>query len=715
MGTVALEESKIDDPTALRRIISAAQPCQSHVGRMMDASRAHAHIFAGIEKKSHSVAKKERDRQLQLQREYQTAWEVAAVRSLQLPALRTLAPSFTKTADEGSADMGGTVIGGAGYNTIIGMVPTADTVRRIADDDELISSFRPYRIDALRAARQAAATEDSAPHPDDARHLEPTLRTLSTKHLVDAAAISDEIAQKYWATASAFLDAGVPEEGDLAACSRAVSLAEAQQPACTNASRRVASKGTSSFLTTDRFKTSSGIPGVRQPDIGHYHLRYSQVEPRVVGGYMSPIEYAAPQKRQQEEVSSGTPEGLVEPQKSSVSVTLVMAESTKTFGVSTVAYKEQRATPIDTTTFSPTRSPPEVKGSHMFISKTARASPALCSPAKDLQYYPYADVRSTVKRSRCPVKFDVKLTERRHECMATSATVGMYNVATDISSHPHRLVCMDRDTGREGHWLNKPPAYQSVPEYIDVTNALNMVRPRRRVVTMAAQVPEDGHDERPKAPDNTVSIERDLNFPKSIFDQCEARRVRRFSTMVGRSTSAPLKSCEAPENVEFTQVTARTPCAIIHAKAPGHAPLHRPNPTEIGEVPNLRWVKPRTERTVDFGVVSTVSLPPLITKDLWYDTSNRKLVESRVKGNPMIETQVSREKRAKIFSTAGCGAHTVYNIDLPRRGKSVPVFEKQITKETQFCGHRLQSERWQRKYPRAPGPGHYNVSYRLVE
>ncbi|EAN85273.1 hypothetical protein, conserved, partial [Trypanosoma cruzi] len=96
MGTMVLEESKIDDPTALRRIISAAQPCQSHVGRMMDASRAHAHIFAGIEKKSHSVAKKERDRQLQLQREYQTAWEVAAVRSLQLPALRTLAPSFTK-------------------------------------------------------------------------------------------------------------------------------------------------------------------------------------------------------------------------------------------------------------------------------------------------------------------------------------------------------------------------------------------------------------------------------------------------------------------------------------------------------------------------------------------------------------------------------------------------------------------------------------------
>ncbi|RNF08351.1 uncharacterized protein Tco025E_07200 [Trypanosoma conorhini] len=711
---MALAESTMDDPTTLRRIMSAAKPYQSHVGRMMDASQAHAHLFTNTESKSQSVAKKERDRQLKLQREYQAAWEVAANRSLQLPALRTMAPSFTKTADEGCTDMGGTVIGGAGYNTIVAMVPTVDTVRRIADSDELISSFRPYRIDALRAARQAAAAEDSAPHPDDERHLEPTLRTLAAGHLMDVRAIPDDVVQENWATASAFAAASVLAEGEAPLPAHSVSPAEALLPTRVGSPRRAPPKGTSSFLTTRRFKSPSRIPGVRQPDIGHYHQRYTQVEPRVVGGYMSPRESAAPQTRPHHEDVSEPVESLAETQAPMTAATLTVAEGTKTLMASTLAYREQHAATLGASR-TRTRLPPVVRGSHMFVSKTQRSKSAFCSPAKDLDYYPYADVRSTVRRPRCPVKFDVHLNGRRHECVTTSATVGMYDLATDISIYPHRVVCMDRDTGRAGHWRNKPPAYQSAPEFVDVEEALKLVRPRTRVVTMAPQVPEAEQEERQKAPDTTVSIERDLNFPRSIFDHCEGKRVRQFATMVGRSASAPLQVHEAPETVEFTQVTPRTPCAIIHPTAPGHAPLHRPNPTEIGDVPNLRWVKPRTERTMDFGVVATASPSQLPTRDLWYDTSKRALVEPRVTGNPMIETQVSREKRAKIFSRAGCGAHAVYNIDLPQKGKSVPVFEKQITKETQFCGHRLQSERWLRKYPRAPGPGHYNVSYRLVE
>ncbi|ESL08469.1 hypothetical protein TRSC58_03828 [Trypanosoma rangeli SC58] len=711
---MVLAENAMDDPTTLRRIMSAAVPYQSHVGRMMDASRAHAHLFTSNESKSHSMAKKERDRQLKLQREYQAAWDVAADCRLRLPVLRTMAPSFTKTADEGSADMGGTVIGGAGYNTIIGMVPTVDTVKRIADSDELISSFRPYCIDALRAARQAAATEDSAPHPDDARRLEPTLHALAASHLMDIGAIPDDVIRNDWATASAFAAASVLEEGGLPVPACPVGPSDAGRPSRMGLLRRAPPTGTSSFLTTQRFKPPSRIPGVRQPDIGHYHQRYSQVEPRVVGGYMSLRESAAPQTRQKQKDASEAVDTTEKPQLAQTTPVLLMADSTKTSRGSTFVYKEQPAVPFEASR-TRTRLPPAAQGSYMFISKTQRSKPNFSSPAKDLEYYPYADVRSTVKRSRCPVKFDVNLNERRHDVVATSATVGMYDLAMDISSNPHRVVCMDRDTGRAGHWKSRPPAYQSAPEFVDVAGALKLVRPRARVVTMAPRVPEEDEGEQKKAPDTTVSIERDLNFPRNLFEQCQGKRVRQFATMVGRNVSAPLQSHEAPDNVEFTQVTARMPCTIIHPTAPGHAPLHRPNPTEIGDVPNLRWVKPRTERTTDFGVVSTVSPRQLSTRDLWYDTSRRALVEPRVQGDPMIETQVSREKRAKIFSTAGCGANAVYNIDIPRKGKLVPVFEKQITKETQFCGHRLQSERWLRNHSRAPGPGHYNVSYRVVE
>ncbi|RNF12370.1 hypothetical protein TraAM80_00382 [Trypanosoma rangeli] len=621
---------------------------------------------------------------------------------------------FTKTADEGCADMGGTVIGGAGYNTIVSMVPTVDTVKRIADSDELISSFRPYCIDALRAARQAATAEDSAPHPDDARHLEPTLHTLDASHLMDIGAIPDDVIRNDWATASAFVAASVLEEGELRAPACRVGPSAAGRPSRMGLPRRAPPTGTSSFLTTQRFKSPSRIPGVRQPDVGHYHQRYTQVEPRVVGGYMSLRESAAPQTRQQQEDTSEPVDTIEKVQLAQTIPGLQLADSTKTSRGSTFVYKDQSVVPIETSR-TPTRPPPAVQGSHMFVSKTQRSKPDFYSPAKDLDYYPYADVRSTVKRSRCPVKFDANLSERRRDIVATSAMVGMYNLAMDISNNPHRVVCMDRDTGRAGHWQSRPPAYQSVPEFVDVTGALELVRPRTRVVTMASQVPEEDQEEQKKAPDTTVSIERDLNFPRSLFEQCEGKRVPQFATMIGRNASALPQSHEAPENVEFTQVTARTPCAIIHPTAPGHAPLHRPNPTEIGDVPNLRWVKPRTERTTDFGMVSTISPRHLPTRDLWYDTSKRVLVEPRVQGNPMIETQVSREKRAKIFSTTGCGANAVYNIDIPQKGKSVPVFEKQITKETQFCGHRLQSERWLRNHIRAPGPGHYNVSYRLVE
>nr|CCC92652.1 unnamed protein product [Trypanosoma congolense IL3000] len=179
----------------------------------------------------------------------------------------------------------------------------------------------------------------------------------------------------------------------------------------------------------------------------------------------------------------------------------------------------------------------------------------------------------------------------------------------------------------------------------------------------------------------------------------------RGRTACVRPTGVP----EAPENINLSCVTKRSVAVYINPTTPGHIPLHHPNSGELGDVPNYKWVKPTTERSA---TVNTGSRPPAITPlmhDLCYDTTKRDLVEPRVVGDPMIEMHVSREKRAQLFNTSGCGAQAVYDVDIPYRCKSIPLFERQITKETQFCGHRLQSERWMRKNPRAPGPGHYKV------
>ncbi|ORC92826.1 uncharacterized protein TM35_000021520 [Trypanosoma theileri] len=739
---MALTETAVDDPKTLRRIMAAAQPSQSHVGRMMDASRAHAHMITGSPLKTYSAARKERDRMLLLQREQQAAWDVAAQRKLLLPELRTLAPSFTKTADEGHRDLGGTKIGGAGYNTIVGMIPTIETIKQIADDDELISSFRPYRIDALRAARLAEAAKESAPHPDDTRQLEPTLCALAANRLIDVAAIPDDVARDHWTAASVFAATNIMDE-------TMVTTQPSTQPAETicplsarslhlddgTSEKQSPPTGTSSFLTTERFKTPRKLPGVRQPDIGFYHVRYTQVEPRVVGGYMEARESAAPQKsRASSTENEKSVERDTDSQKTPPHGATMVMEGTKDNNFMATTFKSLSATrgavPIPDTaaptpapeSSTPRKTTPGVQGSSMFLSKTPRSLPSTCSAAKDLDYFPYADVRSTVKRTPCPVKFDVTLNERRHECMSSNATVGMYNLAGDISQHPHRVVCMDRESSRAAHWLNKPPPYQQSPEFVSVDDALNLVRPRTRVVWMAPQVSLDEQQRQQqqsiqKAPNTTVSIECDPNFPRRLFDHCEAKKIPRFATMMGRPITTLQRVPEAPMEVELKHVEKSIPAVSIHPTAPGHAPLHNPHPTEIGEIPNLKWVKPRRDRTTDFGNPYSTLPPPTLPRahDLSYDTSKRALVEPRLTGNPMMETQVSREKRAKIFATSGCGAPVVYDVNQQQPSKLVPVFEKQITKETQFCGHRLQSERWQRKNPRAPGPGHYDVSYRLVE
>lgn len=698
-------DNALDDVQMLNRIVTTIQPSLSRVGCSIDKSDAFLRR-AGISQNVQSVGKKERERLLQLQRESQKAWDVAAEFRLVLPELRTMAPSCTKAAADVNNDLGGTIIEGAGYNTIVDMVPTAETIKHIADNDELISSFRPYRIDALRTARMAQKTTENAPHPDDARQLETTLFMLPANRLIDADAVSDAVGREHWTTASEF-NAAILPEAQLSATANGMGATTLSGRA--KSPRETGRSVSPSFKRAKRFHDGSSLPGVWHPELGHYHLRFSQVEPRVTGGYIAPPRTRTVKEEEQpEELSLSRPKTVFDCQTPSIHG----AESVRDFAVS-VTYRVSEPAFVVRERLAPANT-----GSYFFTSKTPRSVASARSAAADLDYFPYADVRSTVKRVRCPAKFAFTVTERKREAVAAAAAVGMYDVGGDIAHNPHRIVAMDRESTREKHWLNKVPPYRAVPDVADVDNALNAVRRRTRNVLMAPRLSTEEQlekQQRMKNVDRSVSIERDTSFPRGMFDRCDAPRVRQFSRMKGRSSFAPTSVApEAPENVNLAPVTKRSVAVYINPKAPGHTPLHQPNPAEIGEVPNYKWVKPTTERAAK---INGSSRPPAtwqVMHDLCYDTSNRRLVEPRVVGNPMIETHVSREKRARLFNTGGCGAQAVYNVDIPYKCKSVPLFERQITKETQFCGHRLQSERWERKNPRAPGPGHYNVSYNMT-
>lgn len=104
---------------------------------------------------------------------------------MQIAELNTLPPSFTAAAaaegnnnsnytkkksyrndSKNASGMEVNKLQNAGYATLIGLCPTSVNINQIDDKDELISSFRAYRVDALRAKRDEALRSLAAPHPD---------------------------------------------------------------------------------------------------------------------------------------------------------------------------------------------------------------------------------------------------------------------------------------------------------------------------------------------------------------------------------------------------------------------------------------------------------------------------------------------------------------------------------------------------------------------
>nr|CCC92653.1 unnamed protein product [Trypanosoma congolense IL3000] len=461
---MTLGDSAVDDPQTLYRLVSSAQPSLSRVGCAIDTSDAFFRR-AGISRKIQSVGKQERERLVQLQRECQKAWDVAAECRLILPELRTMAPSCTKAANDGNNELGGTIIEGVGYNTIVDMIPTAETIQHIEENDELISSFRPYLIDALRAERSAKKTSEDAPHPDDTRQLETTLVTFPGNRLIDFEAVNVEAAEcQQWAAGSTFTAAIIPEDQLVTFPMGPKAAAHSTRGKSLRSGLRSA---TPTFRRAQRFHDGNLLPGVRHPELGHYHLRFSQVEPRVVGGYIARQRPPTPETPVVEETFQDIKKVVENPTSS-----IHGAESVKDFTVSVTCRAPENVYIMRE------RLPPPKAGSWVFRSKALRSDAGTQSAAKDLEYFPYADVRSTVKRSRCPATFAYTVTERRREAVAAAATVGMYDIVGDIAQNPHRIVCMDRESTREKHWLNKAPPHTMAPDFADVDKAVRAVKQR---------------------------------------------------------------------------------------------------------------------------------------------------------------------------------------------------------------------------------------------
>ncbi|KPA74136.1 hypothetical protein ABB37_09410 [Leptomonas pyrrhocoris] len=698
---------------------------------------------------------------------------------LHIPALPTMAPSMTAAADDGTESLGGTKIGGddRGYVTLIGAVPTFATTRKIEDNYELISSFRAYRTDAQRMERQAALRDFSAPHPDLLEQLAPLIqqrRASRPLEVVDVETLPYGLRQAYAAQQQArslpAVDAQSPDNAGMMKMEEEIPgatmpVAAAMENATGSPSGPL--PGTWPFtcqgrVEADRVKSLNYLPGYRQPAVGQYHVRYGVVEPRVTGGYVMPQAPAPSLTRAAAQPPNADgrqgDEGAVEERRQDASVNgdgdrygadavfgLTMRDDVTSIAGARHGTERSGEDDSNARRNIPISHGENVKGSSMFLSQVPRqVSHGTAAP--DVYYWPYPDARSTAKRTPCLVQLDVLPTQRRREPLVSGVPASVYEVSEDIAANQPRTVTMDRTTGRGTHWYGRAPPPTN-GELLDVDQALRATRAKERAATLPPRTREG--DGRPRssnhndtlAPggasvgDTAVSVEHNLNYPRSLIgDAAQLARVRDFGKVPSRAErearatlgltvayqgdddGAYDQSAEAEDGrSEWTEARSRS--AIIHSSAPGHNDMHASNPTELGEVPSLALTKPRVGCVTDLGKGSARPVHMVPLHDLTYDVDGGyALTGGRVKGTPSIGKVVTRQQ-AGGQGAKGCGASVMYDPTnyLSPTVKLVPDFEKQITKEREFRGHRVQSERYTRLFPAAPGPGHYTVNYSLVE
>ncbi|GET89589.1 hypothetical protein, conserved [Leishmania tarentolae] len=801
--------STLDDQRLLCRLIKSAKSAHSTLGRALDTTLSNQR-FGGAEMEPSALAMnwRERKRQMRLQQEMQAACDSIHLRAtgkqraqrdgvlgasatgtapsaaaastlsaagttvgstadqsrLFIPALPTMAPSMTAAADDGTEALGGTKIGGAdrGYVTLIGAVPTYHTTRLIEDNYELISSFRAYRTDALRAEQQTAFRDVSAPHPDLLQQLAPLVQqeqggqTGPHHLLVDQETLPYHLRQRYTQARASQSAAGarIDEASDGGEHAAAHSSGSPPQAAGT-ATMTAGAKGTWAFTCQGR-PTITGEPysgpvvgagdnggkesyrrrpiGHRKACLGQYHVRYTVVEPRVVGGYVAP--HAPLVGKQQQDDEKARQDGASEEAFHHANT---MGDDGSSVGhvredlLMTMSGHGSHNVGADASARRGGNTHGRnIKGSSMFISESPRQM-SHGTAAPDVFYWPYPDVRSTVKRVPCHVHLYNPTTHRRREPLVSGVPASVYEVCGDIAANQPRTVTMDRTTGRDMHWYRRAPP-KALGEPLDVDEALRATRPKERAATLPPRVHTSDSIKDPSRAladvDTSVSVERNLAYPPSFiggaaqldytrdFRKVLSREQREALAMrhIGSGAGNGVLPGEAEGACEWTQ--RRSHSVVIHPRAPGHQPLHAPNATELGNVPSLALTKPRQGCTTDLGKGKARPTNLLPLHDLTYDPDpGYVLTGPRVKGTPSISRTVTRQQERLRTAEKGCGAAVMYDLTdyLTPRVKSVPDFEKQITKEREFRGHRVQSERYLRLFSSAPGPGHYTVNYKLVE
>jgi hypothetical protein len=788
--------SALDDPNLLSNLVKSAKSAHSSLGRALDTTLSHQRFGAEIEPNALTMNRLEHERQLRLQLEMQRACgdpsmnvggktsvkstntgsgggggapsslflpPPSHIGQLHIPALPTMAPSMTAAADDGTESLGGTKIGSAdrGYITLIGAVPTFATTRQIEDNYELISSFRAYRTDAQRMERQAALRDVSAPHPDLLKQLTPLFQQRGASPrpaLVDVETLPYSLRQAYAAQqlqqthalpAVEGVDASAVQDGEKNDSATKVSVGEI----AANSPPSGPPNGTWSFTcqgrtAADRVKSLNYLPGQRQPVVGQYYVRYGMVEPRVTGGYVTPqtpapshSAYTAAQLSNADETAAereGRPDTAVNEDCASVFGQTLRDDVASLAGDrhGTERSGDDASTIQQRLPFLPGEN---VKGSSMFISQVPRqASHGTAAP--DVCYWPYPDVRSTAKRVPCLVQLSVPETQRRRAPLVSGVPASVYDVCGDIVANQPRTVTMDRTTGRGTHWYGRAPPITH-GEALDVDKALLATWAKERAAVLPPRTSEDSVLPGGPAGDTSVSVERNLDYPRSLMgDAAQLSHVRDFGKVPSRaerearaklgltvayqgddtvayspSMRGGMDEAEEEDAREWTKARSRS--AIIHPSAPGHQDLRSQSATELGDVPSVALTKPRVGCATNLGKGSPRPAHMAPLHDLTYDTDRGyALTGGRVKGTPSIGRTVTRQHAGRN-DTEGCGAKVMYNPTdyLTPAVKSVPDFEKQITKEHEFRGHRVQSERYMRLFPAAPGPGHYTVNYSQVE
>ncbi|EPY16241.1 hypothetical protein AGDE_16770 [Angomonas deanei] len=692
------QQSQLDDKELLYRLVKQAKSSHSNLGRSLDTDLSYRRMGgATVEPGVLSANRSEHLRQLAAQQQLQSAWETGG--SLTIPRLGTIPPSFTQAADDGVVALGGTARVGAGFTTLVAAVPTETTVKCIDDNMELISSFRPYSYDARRAERESNTLDHAAPHPDLLQQLAPTLSSVSPSQLVDVGSLpSHLIPRRPTRTLQQPMEEVEEEEPPL------------EETPHQREIRSAPPGGTYSFTAVGRKTERPRLPGNRMPVIGQYQLRYNEVEPRVTHGYMMP-----PQTTTSRRVVEESPSSPVERKNSARTDVESLMGGTVHLTAATQPTRDL------TQEFAPGEN---IKGSSMFLDKSQRGQTG-GTAAPDVMYWPYPDVRSTTSRQPMYTFMDAPTTTRRRQPRASGVPAGAYEVAGDISKGLHNSAQMRSTTGRDQHYYGKREQYGGTGDWLDVDTALQATKPNPKGAVLPPQRSEEElRRERPPV-DTSVSVERNWNYPSDgIGRRDDLQHVRRFDQSLSRDQRETAKSLNAHRtqavdgyDVTYDPVEKRSTGAIIHARAPGHGTLHNPNPTELGETPNLKWTRPANDHATRFGPGSKRPDHLLPMNDLSYNTEpGYRLIEPRVPGDPHIGTVESRQSRQARAATGGNGADVMYNLNgTPPRGKLVPNFEKQITKETEFRGHNIQSERWERHNPKAPGPGSYNISYKQVD